>query len=301
MPPVPGKLQLSVSASSLDFGSVTLNTVLTRPLTLTSVGTAAVTVNSVTLAGTGFAVSGATFPAVLNPGESLTFQLSFNPTVTGSATGTITISSNSSADSAATVGLSGMGTSSTNPILALSTTTLNFGEVPIGVPATLPVTLTSAGTSPVTVSSTTLSGAGFTFSGATFPVTLNPATAISITIQFDPSAVGAASGTLTFTSDSTAGATRVVNLSGNGATIQHYVDLSWNAPASSPALVSGYNIYRATGSSENYELLNSLAEFQTTYLDVAVVSGMAYKYCVKSVDAAGTESVPSNQVTITIP
>jgi hypothetical protein len=268
---------------------------------LTSMGTASVMVKSITLDGTGFAVSGAKFPAALNPGASLTLQLSFNPSVTGSASGTMIIDSNSSADSAATISLSGTGTNSTNPVLALSTTTLSFGADPVGVPVTLPVRLTSTGTSPVTVNAATLTGAGFTFSGATFPVTLDPAIAISIQVQFDPGALGAASGTLTFASDSTTGATSVVNLSGNGTAVQHHVNLSWNAPANSPVPVSGYNIYRAIGSSGSYQLLNSLAASQKTYIDVAVVGSTTYTYYVTSIDSVGVESVPSNPVTITIP
>ena len=36
------------------------------------------------------------------------------------------------------------------------------------------MTLSSTGTAPVTINSAALSGTGFTMSGATFPVTLNP-------------------------------------------------------------------------------------------------------------------------------
>jgi hypothetical protein len=178
---------------------------------------------------------------------------------------------------------------------------LNFGEVTIGLPATLPVTLTSAGTSPVTVTAASLSGAGFTFSGATFPITLDPAIAISIEVQFDPSAAGAVSGTLAFTSNSTTGATSVVNLTGSGTTVQHHVNLNWSAPANSPVPVSGYNIYRATGSGGNYQLLNSSAVPETSYTDTAVAGTLNYTYYVTSINASGGESVPSNQVTVTIP
>ena len=297
----PATLQLSVSASNLDFGNVALNAVSTRTLTLTSAGTEAVTVNAVTLVGKGFTVSGATFPATLTSGESLTLQLRFNPTAAGSATGTVTIASNSAKNSTATVGLSGNGTNSTNSVLSLSTATLNFGDAPVGVPVTLPVTLTSTGTSPVTVSAATLSGAGFTFSGATFPVTLDPTIAITIQVQFDPGTVGAAAGTLTFTSNSTTDTTSVVNLSGSGTTVQHHVSLSWNAPVNSPVPVSAFNIYRATGSSGSYQLLNSLVASETTYSDLAVAGTVTYTYYVTSINTSGTESLPSNQVTVTVP
>jgi hypothetical protein len=75
----------------------------------------------------------------------------------------------------------------TTPQLKVSATTLAFGNVTVNSPATLPVILTSTGTAPVTVSAPTLSGAGFSVSGATFPVTLNPNQAnqaLSAQVQF---------------------------------------------------------------------------------------------------------------------
>jgi hypothetical protein len=292
--------RLTLSASTLAFGDVTVNTTSTRTLTLTSAGTAPVTVSALTAAGAGFAISGATLPATLNPGQSLTLQVSFVPTVAGAASGTITVSSNSSTASVATVSLSGTATNVANPVLTLSTTTLSFGNQPIGTPVTQMVTLTSTGTSPVTVNAANITGAGFTFSGATFPVTLNPTIAITIPVQFNPTAVGAASGTLTFTSNSTTATTTVVNLSGTGTAVQHKVSLSWTAPANSPVPVTGYNVYRATGSSTSYQIL-SPGNTQTSYVDQAVAGSTTYSYYVTSIDTSGTESAPSNQVTVTIP
>jgi hypothetical protein len=292
--------QMTLSASTLAFGNVTLNTTSTKTLTLTSSGTAALMVNSAALIGAGYAISGATFPATLNPGQSVTLQVSFDPTVAGAAAGTITISSNSATGATATVSLSGTGTNPSNPVLTVSTTALNFGDDPVGTTATLSVTLTSTGTSPVTVNAASVTGAGFTFSGATFPVTLNPTIAISIQVQFDPTVVGAASGKLSFASNSTTGTTSVVNLSGNGTAVAHKVSLSWSAPISSPVTVTGYNVYRATGGSTSFALLSS-ADAQTSYADLSVVASTTYTYYVTSIDSGGAESVSSNQVTVTIP
>ncbi|HET6208486.1 MAG TPA: choice-of-anchor D domain-containing protein, partial [Terracidiphilus sp.] len=293
--------QLTLSAGSLAFGSLTVNTTATKTLTMTSSGTSALVVHSVMVAGTGFAISGASFPATLNPGQSLTLQVRFDPTATGAASGTITVSSNSSSGGTSTVTLSGTGTNPVNPVLTLSKTTLSFGDDPVGTAVTLPVTLTSTGSSAVTVSAASVTGAGFTFSGATFPVTLNPNIAITIQVGFDPTVVGAASGTLTFTSNSSTGTTSKVTLSGNGTAVQHKVTLTWKAPTNSPQPVTGYNIYRATGSSTSYQLVYGLNTAQTTYVDSTVASKTTYSYYVTSVDAADVESVPSNHVTVTVP
>ena len=71
----------TLSATSLlAFGNVNLNTPTAQTVTLTSTGTAALTINSATLAGTGFSVSGATFPVTLNPNQTATLQVQFDPT-----------------------------------------------------------------------------------------------------------------------------------------------------------------------------------------------------------------------------
>jgi hypothetical protein len=173
--------------------------------------------------------------------------------------------------------------------------------VSVGTPTVQSLTLTSTGTGAVTVSAVSLAGAGFTFSGATFPVTLNPGVAIKLQIQFDPTAVGAFAGSLTISSNSSTGGSAVIGLSGAGTAVQHQVTLTWNGPASSPDPVSGYNVYRSPSGGTTFQRLNSTSDSQTSYVDQAVQSGSSYMYYVKSVDAAGTESTPSNQTTVTVP
>ena len=92
----------------------------------------------------------------------------------------------------------------------------------------------------------------------------------------------------------------MVALSGSGTAVPHEVDLSWNAPSSSPSPVAGYNVYRAAGSGA-FLLVNSSPTTQAVYVDNAVVSGAVYGYYVKSVDGNGVESGPSNQISVTIP
>ena len=78
-------------------------------MTLTSTGTAALTINSATLTGTGFSVSGATFPVTLNPNQTATLQVQFDPASAGAAAGTLTIASNASSNGTASDRLSGTG------------------------------------------------------------------------------------------------------------------------------------------------------------------------------------------------
>jgi Abnormal spindle-like microcephaly-assoc'd, ASPM-SPD-2-Hydin len=291
--------QLGVSAASLSFGSLTVNTAATQPLTLTSTGTSPVTINSAAITGAGFTIVAQSFPVTLNPTQSVTVQVQFDPTAAGAASGQITISSNSTTGGTAVVALSGTGTAG-NPQLTISTASLSFGSVAVNTPTTQTLTLTSTGTTAVTVNSAVISGAGFTIVGGSFPVTLNPTQTLTLQLQFDPTTAGALTGQFTISSNSTTGNTAVIALSGTGTAVAHEVDLSWDAPASSPDPVAGYNIYRATGSG-SFVLINSSPDATVVYTDSAVVSGTNYSYQVTSVDSSGVESIPSNQITVTIP
>ncbi|MGB9032192.1 MAG: choice-of-anchor D domain-containing protein, partial [Acidobacteriaceae bacterium] len=111
---------LSVSSTNLNFGDVTVNTSATETITLTSNGTAPLTVNSATLAGTDFSMSGATFPATLNPGQSVTLRVSFDPGTVGAQTGTITVSSNSASNGTVVIALTGTGESAGGTLSGIS-------------------------------------------------------------------------------------------------------------------------------------------------------------------------------------
>jgi Domain of unknown function (DUF4082)/Abnormal spindle-like microcephaly-assoc'd, ASPM-SPD-2-Hydin len=291
--------QLTESATTLNFGSVAVNSSATQSVALTSSGAVAVTVNSASIKGTGFTLAGGTFPVTLNPGQSLTLQLQYKPTVAGSNTGQLTISSTSTTGGTATVALSGTGTSG-SPQLTESATTLNFGSVAVNSTATQSVALTSSGTSPLTVNSASVTGSGFSIVGGSFPITLNPKQSMTVQVQFKPAAGGSATGQLMISSNSTTGGTAAVALGGTGTSSAHEVDLTWGAPASSADEVAGYNVYRSMGGATP-QLMNAAADQQTTYVDKNVVSGAIYDYFVKSVDSSGVESTASNQISVTIP
>jgi hypothetical protein len=100
---------LSINATSVAFGDEMLNMPATQSVTLTSIGTGPVTISAVTLTGTGFAVSGTAPPVALNPGQTATLNVQFDPIATGAVAGTLTITSNSSTNGTAVIGLSGTG------------------------------------------------------------------------------------------------------------------------------------------------------------------------------------------------
>jgi len=303
--------KLSLSTPSLSFGSVNVSAAAAQSLTLSSTGNSPLTINAATLAGTGFAATGAVFPLTLNPNQTATLNVQFNPTAAGTTSGSLTFNSNSATGSSTAVDLSGTGVpvltglncantsmtaagtdsctvtlntaaasggfavsvASNNPALTVpaqvtvaggatsatfaatvsavnvaqavtltasangvtetfglqlgaaaialnvSTSSLSFGNINVNTATTQTLTLSSTGTSAVTVTAATVAGSGFTVSGITFPITLNPNQTATLTVQFDPATAGAATGQLTLTSNSSYGTSTLISLSGTGLPI----------------------------------------------------------------------------------
>jgi hypothetical protein len=185
--------------------------------------------------------------------------------------------------------------------LNINATSVAFGTVAVNTVSTQSLTLTSTGTASVTISAATLTGTGFTMSGASFPMTLSAGQAATLEVQFDPTTSSAATGQLTITSNSSINPTAVISLSGTGTSASYEVELSWNAPSSSPDPVAGYNVYRAPSGSSTYALINSSVDAGTSYVDSTVQSAATYNYLVKSVDASGVESAPSATAQVIVP
>lgn len=77
------------------------------------------------------------------------------------------------------------------------------------------------------------------------------------------------------------------------------VTLNWQQSPSSG--VSGYNVYRRTGTSGNYTKVNSSLVNGLTYTDSTVTLGSTYQYAISAVDVLGNESAMSNPATAVIP
>ncbi|HEY1677441.1 MAG TPA: choice-of-anchor D domain-containing protein [Candidatus Sulfotelmatobacter sp.] len=85
---------ISLSASSLSFGSQVLNTASAgQNVTVTNTGFGSVTISSVVASGS-YSQSGNCSGAVLTQGQSCTITASFTPVVTGTINGTVTINDN---------------------------------------------------------------------------------------------------------------------------------------------------------------------------------------------------------------
>jgi centrosomal CEP192-like protein/ASPM-SPD-2-Hydin domain-containing protein len=96
----------SVTPASLSFGDVAVGNTSSQNVALANIGNSSVTVSQVTVSGLGYGVSGVAPNTTLASGQSAILAVSLTPTSTGSATGTVTITSNAS-NSPTTVTMSG--------------------------------------------------------------------------------------------------------------------------------------------------------------------------------------------------
>lgn len=283
---------LAASPTSLSFGSVVVGSNSSLSDKLTNSGATSITISQIATTGTGFSVSGITSPMTLSAGQSATLSVKFAPTATGSASGSVTVTSNAS-NPTLTIPLSGTG--QTAGTLSASPTTLNLGSVEVGTSGTGSGTLTASGAS-VTVSAASSNNSQFVISGLSLPVTIAAGQSKPYTITFSPTAAITVNATLTFTSNAQPSTTTEA-LTGIGTPAPtHSVSLSWNASTSSS--ISGYNIYRAvyTTSCGGFAKINSLLNTGLLYTDSNVANGTAYCYATTAVNTSSQESGYSNIV-----
>jgi ASPM-SPD-2-Hydin domain-containing protein/HYDIN/CFA65/VesB family protein len=290
--PAPGYL---TAPSSMNLGTnILVGTSQTQALTLSNSGGSSLSISSATLSGSGFSVSGLTFPYTLAAGSSASLSVTFAPTASGTDSATLTLSSNAS-DPSVYVGLSGSATTSSGT-LGVTPLSMSFNTVNIGTTLSQNGSVTASGGS-VTLSSASSSNSQFTLGGLTLPVTIAAGQSVPFTVTFAPTATGTASANISFFTSTSNSASETA--SGTGGTIQHTVDLSWNASTSTS--ITGYNVYRGNVSGGPYSKINSALNPSMNYGDSTVQSGQSYYYVTTAVDSTGVESSYSNQVQVVVP
>ncbi len=234
----------------------------------------------------GVALSGAT-------SSSYTTPLTGSSDTGAQFTVVVSNAGGSVASNAATLTVSAASTQ----LLNSSTTSLSFGSVTGSSSSTQAVTLTNAGNANVIISQVSVSGAGFTATGATGLI-LSPGQSTALTATFAPAATGSATGSIAVTSNATNSPAKIA-LSGSGvAAVAHSVSLSWT-PGNSA--VTGYHTYSSTVSGGPFVRMTSTPQSNLTYIDTTVQSGRTYYYVVTAVDSLNQESPYSSEVTAIVP
>ena len=201
---------ISLSAISFTFSTQNVGTTSDpQTLTLTNSGSSALVISNLSLSS-GF-VQGGSCLGTLAPGASCTASITFNPSTAGTASGTLTITSNA-ASSPSLVALAGTGVIPAVAALSLSSSTLNFtGTAANTSSAAQTLTITNSGNSLLSLSSITATAP---FAQTSTCTTVAAGSSCTVDVTFNPTAVGAASGTLTLTSDASS-SPNIVTLTGN--------------------------------------------------------------------------------------
>lgn len=281
---------VTVSPRSLSFGNVAVGASSKLPVVLANTTRSRVTLGGLETKGTGFSVSGATFPFTLAAGQKLTLDITFKPQRVGPAGGSYFVEG-----PAIDIPFTGNGVSTSKPQLAVTPTRVNFGDVAVGTTETRTVEL-SVSSGSVTISSVSSSNSQFAMIDAPLPLTVSAGKDVSLNVAFTPQKSGNPSATLSFTSTAADSPTRSAL---TGAGTLPFVSLSWIASTS--AEVAGYNIYRKASSTGSYARINSKLDPDTSYTDATVVHGTTYYYATTAVNSKGKESDYSNRVEVAVP
>jgi len=227
-PPYPNDSGVSVTPTSLSFGSLaTGSTSSAQSVTVSNTGSSSTSV-SATISGQ-FADS-TTCGTSLAANSSCTYSVTFKPTSAGAQSGTLAVTAGGSTTN---VSLTGTGVAP-GPILNANPGSLSFASTVVGsTSASQNVTITNTGTASASVS-------GVSSNSGDFTVTSNNCTTLAVNasctvgVAFKPSTGGARSGTLTVSSNANNNPT-TVSLSGTA------IDSSTNIAAGATASASSSN------------------------------------------------------------
>jgi hypothetical protein len=189
---------LTGNPTSFSFGNVQVGTSQAQTETLKNRGGENLTISQATITGPGFSYTGLSLPLTLAPSQSTTFGVAFAPTSAGASNGTLSITISGSST---TLDIAVSGTGVTPATLTATPASLTFSSVQVGQNQTQTETVKNTGGSNGTISLATVTGAGFSISGLTAPLTLSPGQSVTFSVVFAPQSAGTVSGNLALTND----------------------------------------------------------------------------------------------------
>jgi Abnormal spindle-like microcephaly-assoc'd, ASPM-SPD-2-Hydin len=193
------------NGGTLAFPGTNLNAASSATFIIANNGTGPGVVNSVTVSGQAFRISGLTLmPATVQPSSSIQFTITFTPTARGTATGALDINIAGTGAIAMPLSGTGVGASLTYTAILGSQSsgltpgnTLTLPSTNLGSSTSAAITITNGGDAPATIGGVNVLGNGFTLSNVpTTPATIAAGSSFTFTLVFKPTASGAATGTL---------------------------------------------------------------------------------------------------------
>ena len=229
---------ITVSSTSIDFGSVTENTTSAQTVTITNDGNDNLNIGSIagtdTLAVPYSIVNDLCSNQPLTPTSNYTFDVEFAPTTTGTFNDTFDIPSNDPDESSVPVSLTGTGTAAPVPNISVTDSMGSANDYQMPFPDTTEgvtssaetVTISNTGAADLNVTNIQLTGTntgGFSLdlSGGVNPCataikTIPSNNSCTVTVAFNPTTTGSMSAALMISSDDTDEPTVNVALTGTG-------------------------------------------------------------------------------------
>ena len=212
-PPAP-QAAIRVTPTSLNFGSTVVGKKVSQTVSVANTGNISVNISQANVSGSQFSQSGLTLPLSLSVGQSSSFQVWFDASSAGNATGTLTVQTDTGVSSAQ-VALAGTATTAP-PQINVSSTSLNLGSATVGTTAQGTLTITNVGGANLIISLISLSGGPFGVSGIATPGTIAPGGSATLSVSFSPTTAGSGSGGITIAGNDPQTPTTTITLTGTG-------------------------------------------------------------------------------------
>ncbi len=197
--PVTQVADISVSPLSVDFGAVTVGTAGTDSVAISNVGSADLTVDSLSLSGSNeFSLPGApATPITVAANTSVNVSVEYAPLNDGLDNATLAIASDSPGEELISVALSGTGVpvQVNECVPVVDPASLVFGSVELGNASSLTTTVTNNGTLECAVDAT-VSGSGEFALASAASFTVAPGASVNVDVDYAPADLGDDAGNL---------------------------------------------------------------------------------------------------------
>ncbi len=260
-----GNAPVSLSAASLNFGTVVVGAPASKSLTLTNKQAAALTLSPITGFSGGYTLDTVNTtclfaPSTLAGGASCVIAVSLNATATGAQPGSINIAYNAPGSP----NIVNLSATAVMPV-KVSPTSLSFAAQYEGTTSAAKfITLTNSQSVPLTISSATITGInssdfGVTTSCPVSPATLPAGSICKLSVTFTPTASGTRTATLSIADDAVGSPLQTVALTGPG---NAPVTLSPTSITNFSAPVGTTSAYKTITVKNNNKTALNISKFQ---------------------------------------
>lgn len=165
---------------------------------------------------------------------------------------------------------------SASGILTVTPGSVSFGTVAVGTKSTQTVQLKNTGTTPLTITSATISGSGFTMNALNIPMALAASATVNLTVSFTAGSATALTGKITLNSNGSNNPWVTVSLSGTGSSSTRTLSLSSTSLSFGNELVGGSNTMQLTvkNAGNSSVLISQLSVSGTAFSTVGGLGGV---------------------------